>query len=156
MIGFRPRNKDPMTGGVPDQVTSSLIERLTKADLRYRQHTVPHVHLTQSDGLRVRQRRSVVPTAATRPFSVRRAPCRSLSSPAPSKEVMITLSCVRSANPTNTQWHLSPGRGYRRIMQAPLPVETHGPLLGAAALWLVMLSPLSALLIGVLGAWLVS
>ena len=33
MIGFRPRNKDPMTGDVTDQLTSSLIERLTKADV---------------------------------------------------------------------------------------------------------------------------
>jgi hypothetical protein len=41
-------------------------------------------------------------------------------------------------------------------MQALIPVETHGSLFGAAALWLVMLSPLSALLIGLLGAWLVS
>jgi hypothetical protein len=40
-------------------------------------------------------------------------------------------------------------------MQALIPVETHGPLFGAAALWLVMLSPLSALLIELLGAWLV-
>jgi hypothetical protein len=39
-------------------------------------------------------------------------------------------------------------------MQAPKPVETHGPLLGAAASWFVMLSPLSGLLVGLLGVWL--
>jgi hypothetical protein len=76
--------------------------------------------------------RSVVPTAAARPFRVRRASCRSLSPPALSKEVVLTLSCVRSANPTNAQWRLSPARGYWWIMQAPTPVETHGALLGAA------------------------
>ena len=41
-------------------------------------------------------------------------------------------------------------------METDIQVETHGPLLAAIALWLVMLSPLSALLIGVLGAWVVS
>jgi hypothetical protein len=35
-------------------------------------------------------------------------------------------------------------------------VETHGPLIANAALWFVMLSPLIGLIVGLLGAWLVS
>jgi hypothetical protein len=35
-------------------------------------------------------------------------------------------------------------------------MKTHGPLVTAVALWFVMLSPLIGLIVGVLGAWLVS
>ena len=35
-------------------------------------------------------------------------------------------------------------------------MKTHGPLVTAVALWFAVLSPLIGLIVGVLGAWLVS
>jgi hypothetical protein len=35
-------------------------------------------------------------------------------------------------------------------------METHGPLVTVVALWFAMLSPLIGLIVGVLGAWLIS